>query len=411
MSAAAISLALAALATNTATAATTDDASDMFMEIAAEADIVGLGESVHATSGYAAERNALTRRLIEEAGFTLVLLETPRLRAMPATRYVDAQSPREWAAAWPTFYRVWQSTEIAYFLEWTRRHNAAVAKRGGQRVVFMGYDIREAHLARRVLEQRAGSSVHVDLALEAVDTCKIPATDDEEDAFERAAWAGALEQVKSSAVALWDCSEAFGRARAGVTDPELYLAITTLKAWTGMLAKGAGADPRSGDEQRDAGLADSVRAIRAMLGNPKTVIWAHNWHVAKSMDEVSFSETALRGRTMLGNRLKRELGDKYLAIGLIAHEVATCFSGQKGPLSFSEPAGSLEDRLRAMGKKRVLVTALPTGERMRFSTMFREDGPEGEAITATGEPLAAFDALWFVDAVGAQRYPQGTRCD
>src|SRR5687767_11378270 len=94
-----------------------------------EARYVLLGEASHGTSEYYVWRAAISRRLIQEKGFSFVGVEGDWPDCYAVNQYVKG-SPRAGESArevlraferWPTW--MWANWEIVAFAEWLRRHN------------------------------------------------------------------------------------------------------------------------------------------------------------------------------------------------------------------------------------------------------------------------------------------------
>jgi protein-L-isoaspartate(D-aspartate) O-methyltransferase len=101
--------------------------------------IVLLGEASHGTSEFYRARAAITRRLIERHGFTIVAVEADWPDASAVNRFVHGrQKPGEE----PPFQRfptwMWRNTDVDRFLGWLRAYNAGD---GRNRVGFYGLDI------------------------------------------------------------------------------------------------------------------------------------------------------------------------------------------------------------------------------------------------------------------------------
>ena len=108
----------------------------------AEARVVLLGEASHGTSEFYRARAAITRRLIEEHGYTIVAVEADWPDAAAVDRYVrhrPAQSGGERAfQRFPTW--MWRNTDVNAFVDWMRSHNESVADLD-RRAGFYGLDI------------------------------------------------------------------------------------------------------------------------------------------------------------------------------------------------------------------------------------------------------------------------------
>src|SRR3954454_13696244 len=108
----------------------------------ADRRVVLLGEASHGTSEFYRARAAITRRLIEEHGFTIVAVEADWPDAAAVDRYVRHRPAR--TRAEPPFQRfptwLWRNVEITALIEWMREHNAGVPELG-RRAGFYGLDI------------------------------------------------------------------------------------------------------------------------------------------------------------------------------------------------------------------------------------------------------------------------------
>src|SRR3954449_121451 len=108
----------------------------------ADRRVVLLGEASHGTSEFYRARAAITRRLIEEHGFTIVAVEADWPDAAAVDRYVRHHPALRRAE--PPFQRfptwMWRNTEIAGLIEWMRTHNAGVSELE-QRAGFYGLDL------------------------------------------------------------------------------------------------------------------------------------------------------------------------------------------------------------------------------------------------------------------------------
>ena len=108
----------------------------------ADRRVVLLGEASHGTSEFYRARAAITRRLVEAHGFTIVAVEADWPDAAAIDRQVRHLPHR--AAAEPPFQRfptwMWRNTDVAALIEWLREHNQAVPELE-RRAGFYGLDI------------------------------------------------------------------------------------------------------------------------------------------------------------------------------------------------------------------------------------------------------------------------------
>jgi len=107
----------------------------------ADARVVLIGEASHGTSEFYRARAAITRRLIEHHGFTIIAAEADWPDAAKIDRYVRQQQPPTWVEEgfkrFPTW--MWRNQEVADFARWLRSHNDAVPTE--RRVEFRGLDV------------------------------------------------------------------------------------------------------------------------------------------------------------------------------------------------------------------------------------------------------------------------------
>ncbi len=92
----------------------------------ADARVVLLGEASHGTSEFYQARAAITRRLIERHGFTIVAVEADWPDAANVDRFVRHRPRRDGEEAafrrFPTW--MWRNREVEAFITWLREHNA-----------------------------------------------------------------------------------------------------------------------------------------------------------------------------------------------------------------------------------------------------------------------------------------------
>ncbi len=101
--------------------------------------VVLLGEASHGTSEFYQARAAITRRLIERHGFTIVAVEADWPDAAAINRQVRGLPPSSQSG--PPFQRfptwMWRNTDVAAFTDWLTTHNRTARTPAG----FYGLDI------------------------------------------------------------------------------------------------------------------------------------------------------------------------------------------------------------------------------------------------------------------------------
>lgn len=110
-----------------------------------DAKIVLLGEASHGTSEFYTVRAELSKRLIEEKGFTLIAVEGDWPSTQHINKYIkgytdETRGVRDVLKAfkrWPTW--MWANDEIAEFVTWLKVHNEQ--EKAGPKVGFYGIDV------------------------------------------------------------------------------------------------------------------------------------------------------------------------------------------------------------------------------------------------------------------------------
>src|SRR5215217_4789969 len=107
----------------------------------AQARVVLLGEASHGTSEFYRARAAITRRLIEHHGFSIVAVEADWPDAASIDRYVRHKKPRPGLGSafqrFPTW--MWRNTDVQEFAQWMRAHNERLPPE--RRAGFFGLDM------------------------------------------------------------------------------------------------------------------------------------------------------------------------------------------------------------------------------------------------------------------------------
>lgn len=279
-----------------------------------DARVVLLGEATHGTSEFYRARAAITRRLIERHGFSLVAVEADWPDAARIDDYVRHQAPRPRMGdpfiRFPTW--MWRNIEVLAFADWLRRHNATLPE--DRRISFHGLDI-----------YSLSESIHAVLAyLQSVDpkaaqlarqrySCLAPWQEDPA-SYGRAVLEERLTGCEDAAVA---------QARA-LLDQRLEFLDGDHDAWfdavqNARIVRAAERYYRamyfSSAESwnlRDRHMFQTLHALMTHYGHDaKAVIWAHNSHIGNA------SATAMgwRGEFNIGELCRMAHGDEAVLIG------------------------------------------------------------------------------------------------
>lgn len=277
------------------------------------AQFVGLGESVHTSGGFYELKHRVFRYLVEQMGFRAFGMETSWIRAERVAEYVQTcqGTPRD---AIRGIFGVWQSSEVEALVRWMCEWNTA---HPDDRVHFYGFDIQtqafqngEALIAflERLGIGADDPRVTGIRACDGVDTFYFPFAPFPPELYQQ------CQNALSGVAALFDREEkAIGEQTSAEDLAWARIHLVGQQAWQEQLFLINDID-RSG-RARDRGMAYVVQAIRDLrFPHARTVLWAHNGHLAKDVDEAGYIAVEM------GTLLAKELKSQYAAIGLVARE-------------------------------------------------------------------------------------------
>jgi erythromycin esterase-like protein len=304
-----------------------------FFDAVGDARFVGLGESIHTSGGFEQAKLRLVRALVEQRGFRAVGFETPWADIAPAQEYVRtcAGSP---ADGLNSFLWVWQDVAVQALLEWMCAWNQ---EHEGDPVELWGWDTQqpwadgprlEAYLAAAApsLVGAASTCLGVDRA----DASEFNASpdvlelfygvdpDDHEACIRGLGSVGAYFDDHEAELVAASSADELGWAR---------VSLVSLEGWQ-WAAYYYSRDCAAGYEARDVANAYVLREIqRLSLPDARSVIWAHDTHLARDMTVVGgeYGDPTATGRCEgwegMGTLLADALGDAYVAFAVGGYDV------------------------------------------------------------------------------------------
>jgi protein-L-isoaspartate(D-aspartate) O-methyltransferase len=285
----------------------------------ADRRVVLLGEASHGSSEFYRARAAITRRLIEAHGFSIVAVEGDWPDAAAVDRYVRHRPPRPGAEipfqrfpAW-----MWRNTDVEAFIDWMRRHNAEleadrragfygldIYNLGGSIAAVLGYLDRVDPEAARIARSRYG--------------CLTPWQNDPA-TYGRAALSRGYLACEREVVA--QCRELLARqidyeAKDGESffdaAQNARLVAAAEHYYRAMYYGGAATW-----NLRDTAMFETLERVLAIRGpNSKAVVWAHNSHIGDARHtEMGMAREELN----IGQLCRERFGDQAALIGLGTH--------------------------------------------------------------------------------------------
>ncbi|WEX74239.1 protein-L-isoaspartate(D-aspartate) O-methyltransferase [Sinorhizobium numidicum] len=281
--------------------------------------VVLLGEASHGTSEFYRARAAVTRRLIEAHGFTIVAVEGDWPDAAAVDRYVRHRASRSPADApfqrFPTW--MWRNREVMDFVDWMRSYNAD--KPATYRTGFYGLDIYNMR----------GSIAAVLAYLDKVDPqaaaiarerygCLTP-WQNEPSTYGRAALTRGFRKCEEAVIR--QCRELLERQlRSGEEDGDDLLdaaqnarLIASAERYYRIMYYG-GAESWN---LRDTHMFETLEHVLEGRGaDSKAVVWAHNSHIG---DARQTDMGTVRDELNIGQLCRERFADQAALIGFGTH--------------------------------------------------------------------------------------------
>jgi erythromycin esterase-like protein len=337
---------------------------DALLEMIGDARVVLLGEASHGTHEFYRERARITRRLVEEKGFTIVAVEADWPDAYRVNRHVRATgggaNPNEALSGFTRFPTwMWRNAEVLAFVGWMREHNDALpadrAKAG-----FYGLDLYSMYASMEAVV-RYLDRVDPEAARRARSryACFGRYGDDAQ-AYGYAAELGITEGCRDEAVQqlleLQRRAAELAEPDGGIAGDELFFAEQNARLVANAEAyyRTMFGPPAEGWNLRDTHMAHTLDALVEHAGRggreAKAVVWAHNSHLG----DARATEPGEEGELNVGQLVRERWGDDAVLVGFSTYTgtvTAASDWDEPGERKRVRPAlrGSWEDVLHRAG--------------------------------------------------------------
>jgi protein-L-isoaspartate(D-aspartate) O-methyltransferase len=281
--------------------------------------VVLLGEASHGTSEFYRARAAVTRRLIEQHGFTIVAVEADWADAAAVDRYVRHASVRPGAE--PPFQRfptwMWRNTDVDAFIDWMRAHNDKIPSE--RRAGFHGLDIYNmSGSISAVLEYL--DKVDPEAAAVARERygCLTP-WQKEPSTYGRAVLTAGYRKCEQAVID--QCRELLGRRlEYGAQDGESFLDAAQNARLIASAERYYRIMYYCGAESwnlRDTHMFETLgHLLEARGSHSRAVVWAHNSHIG----DARYTEMGVvREELNIGQLCRERFGDRAALIGFGTH--------------------------------------------------------------------------------------------
>jgi protein-L-isoaspartate(D-aspartate) O-methyltransferase len=281
--------------------------------------IVLLGEASHGTSEFYRARAAITRRLIERHGFSIVAVEADWPDAAAIDRHVrhlphrDGEQPFQRFPTW-----MWRNTDVAAFVEWLRSYNGRLDK--PKRAGFYGLDIYNmAASIASVLAYLDRTDPEAAAVARERYGCLTP-WQREPSTYGRAVLTAGYRRCEEAVVA--QLRDLLGqRLRHEERDEDSFLdaaqnarLIASAERYYRIMYYG-GAESWN---LRDSHMFETLKNVVASRGpNARAVVWAHNSHIG---DARHTEMGPVRAELNIGQLCREHFGAEHVAlIGMGTH--------------------------------------------------------------------------------------------
>ncbi|KAF8529236.1 erythromycin esterase-domain-containing protein [Hysterangium stoloniferum] len=287
--------------------------------------IVLLGEASHGTSEFYRARAAITKRLIEEHGFTILAVEADWPDSAKVDRWVRHKNDPVTAGTYKVdpFKRfpswMWQNTDAKEFFVWLRAHNRSLPheKRAG----FYGLDLYNLSASMRgVIDYLTRVDPAAAILAKKRYGCLSPwATDPA--LYGMASLSAGYAQCEEEVVRVqMDLLKKEAQYRADHADGEEFLnaeqnarLVTDAERYYRAMYYGSA----ESWNLRDTHFFETLENLLLAKGPPsRAVVWAHNSHIG---DARFTSMGTLRDELNLGQLCREHYGDAVSIIGFGTH--------------------------------------------------------------------------------------------
>lgn len=310
-----------------------DDPADAVLDLVGDARIVLLGDATHGTRDFHRARALITQRLIAERGFAAVAIDGDWPGAWRVNRHVRGQGDDASAGEALAGFRhfpgwLWRNTEVADFIDWLRRFNAAQAPT--QRAGFYGLDLYSLQASMDAVQQYLqGHDPAAARRARERQACFDPHGHDPQ----CHGWLTGLGASAATEHAVVQLLLARHRAVGRPVPADLVADLADAEASFdadrhAFAANGAESHHRAqvlGEVSpwslRERHLADTLAAVMQHLAGtraaPRVVVWAHNAHAGDARG----TETGqAHGECSLGQRLRELHGPEVVSIGFTTYQ-------------------------------------------------------------------------------------------
>jgi erythromycin esterase-like protein len=254
------------------------------LQMIGKARMVMIGDGSHGTHEFYRERALITKRLVEEQGFSLIGIEGPWPDVLRLNQYVHGGpgTARDALAIfdrYPTW--MWGNLDMEHFLTWLRRYNDGLPA-GQQKVSFLGLDVQSVFLAADQVLQYLDETAPA-LAAVARDRYRgLEQFGGEREIYGYYAGMGLVSSCEREAADVLKDLRQQREQLIRASDPDRYFnaLMAAMEVQNGeRFHRASYFGGESAWNIRDIHMQDMLDALLDHLEGARAVVWEHNTHV------------------------------------------------------------------------------------------------------------------------------------
>ncbi len=297
-------------------------------DIIGNAEIVGLGESVHTSGGFYQAKFRLFKWLVEHKGFRAFGFESPWHTAKIVENYVATCEGDPLQVMGDGLFGVWYDQATYDLIVWMCQWNT---ENPDDKVVFYGWDAQNPWADSTVIQSTL-SSYHdaPDVMFSSIEMCIGALAESAEDYYYNHMPTEQPPQQEHELCleGLNSIEQWFNQHSSDMADQEYFdtiVALTSFRGWQGQIYEPSYIDSFDSREEANAKIIDFYRELK--YPGLKTALWAHNAHIWKRAPEIygwKEDPDAVQwntGANATGSILANIHGDNYRTIGLFGYDV------------------------------------------------------------------------------------------
>ncbi len=399
---------------------------DSIVAMVGDAQFVFIGEASHGTHEFYHMRCELSKRLIQEKGFTIVAVEADWPDAYRVNRYVRGDShdttPREALGGFERFpLWMWRNEDVQEFAAWLRWHNNEDMAPGHTKAGFYGLDLYSLNSSREAVVRYLDK---VDPGAARRARYRYSCFDhygEDSQAYGFAASmnlsASCEREVIQQLMELRERSAEYANRDGHVAEDEFFYAeqnarlVANAEHYYRTMFEGR----ISSWNLRDQHMADSLDSLVSYLGRrgapAKAIVWAHNSHLG----DARATQMSLQNELNLGQLARKRYPGQTALIGFTTYSGTVTAASDWGGAAETKRvrpalAGSFEELFHLTvppGFLLIMKDNEDAGRELRKTLLERAIGviyrPETERVSHYFEAQLAdqFDAVIHIDETTA----------